>query len=342
MRTTYIHGPFDIQVHTEPDPSILAPHDAIISTVAACVCGSDLWGYRGISPVEEPTSIGHEVVGIVEAVGADVRSVRPGQFVIAPFMFSDGTCMHCTNNVHTSCVNGGFYSVASNGCQSDFVRIPYADGTLVGTPERPDPTMVPSLLTLSDVMGTGWHAAVSAGVRKGSTVAVIGDGAVGLCAVLAAKELGADRIIAMSRHAPRQTIARQFGATDVVATRGKEGVSDVKDLTGGMGVDIALECVGLEESMNQAFGAARPGGMVGYVGVPHGASADVPRMFSKNVGLVGGLAPVRAYLPELLDRVLAGRINPGLVFDSEVSLTDVALGYQQMHERTAIKALVRP
>lgn len=344
MRATFLHGAFDIQVEQTPDPVIQQPTDAIVRTVATCVCGSDLWGYRGISAApERPKPIGHEFVGIVEEVGSDVHHIKPGMFVVVPFMFSDGDCDRCHHGVTTSCRHGGYWGEDSDGAQGEFVRVPLADGTLVPTPEVPDDDMIPSLLTLTDVMGTGWHAAVSAQVQPGATVAVVGDGAVGLSAVLSAKLLGAGRIIAMSRNPARQELAAEFGATDLIATRGEEGISDVMDLTRGQGVDAALECVGAEQAMQQAFGVCRPGGTVGFVGVPYGGSSvDMWTAFMNNISLAGGIAPVRTYIPQLLDRVLAGDINPGKVFDARFSLDNIADGYEMMHNRTAIKAFVTP
>ncbi|GAB3624969.1 zinc-dependent alcohol dehydrogenase family protein [Mariniluteicoccus endophyticus] len=338
MRATVIHGPHDIRVEDRPDPTVVEPTDAVIRTVAACVCGSDLWRYRGVAEVAKPTPIGHEYVGIVEQVGADVTTVREGQFVVGGFLHSDNTCPVCLTGMHANCLNGGGY----DGCQAEMIRVPNADGTLLATPEIPDPDLVPSLLALSDVMATGWHAAVSAGVGEGSTVAVVGDGAVGLCGVLAARELGASRIIAMSRHEPRQRLAREFGATDVVAERGDEGIARVREMTGGIGVDCVLECVGTHDSVDQALQCARPGGQVGWVGLPHVTDIDQTHMFWRNVGLRGGIAPARAYLPDLLERVLSGRIEPGRVFDLELPLAEVAEAYAAMDERRAIKVLVRP
>ena len=338
MRGTIIHGTRDIRLEERPDPSISAPTDAIVRTVAACVCGSDLWRYRGIQQVTKPTPIGHEYVGIVEAVGADVTTVRPGQFVVGGFLTSDNTCAVCRAGAHANCLHGSGYA----GCQAELIRIPNADGTLLATPEQPDAAMVPSILALSDVMCTGWHAAVSADVRPGSTVVVVGDGAVGLSGVLAASQLGAERIIAMSRHADRQALAKDFGATDIVDTRGDEGVEAVRELTDGIGADAVLECVGTDESVVQALKAARPGGMVGWVGVPHVTDIPQEHMFWKNVSLRGGPAPVRAYLPDLLQRVWDGRIEPGKVFDLTLPLEQVAEGYAAMDERRAIKTLLTP
>jgi threonine dehydrogenase-like Zn-dependent dehydrogenase len=351
VRATLIHGARDIRLEQVPDATMLDPTDAIVKVLAACVCGSDLWPYRGVKPIDEPTRIGHELVGVVEEVGKDVTTVRPGQFVIAPFVYSDGSCVHCSHGMQTSCVSGGVFGVGPSrstgrpvdGCQAEYVTIPFADGTLVGTDEVPDAALIPSLLTLSDVMSTGHHAAVAARVTAGSTVAVVGDGAVGLSGVLAARRLGAERVVAFSRHADRQAIARDFGATDVVEARGKDGAAELRDLLGGLGADAVLECVGTEESMAQALGSARPGGMVGFVGVPHGdGGVSLQRMFGQNIGIAGGVAPARAYIPELLPDVLDGTIEPGKVFDREFALDDVADAYVAMDERTAIKSLLRP
>lgn len=348
MKATILAAPRDIRLEDVPDPSIVAPTDALVRVTAACVCGSDLWPYRGINEVTEPTRIGHEFVGIVEEVGADVRSLRPGDFVIAPFKYSDGTCPHCRVGIQTSCVRGGFWGgpdgdgVMVDGGQGEYVRVPLADGTLVATREVPGDELVPGLLALSDVMGTGWHAAVAARVQEGDTVVVVGDGAVGLSGVLSAARMGAERVIAMSRHASRQAIAREFGATDVVEVRGDDAVAAVRELTDGVGADAVLECVGTLESMQTAIAAARPGATVGYVGVPHGIEYPVRDLFSRNVGIAGGVAPVRQYLPQLRDDVLSGAINPGLVFDLEVPLADVAEAYAAMDERRAVKSLVRP
>ena len=349
MRATLLHAPGDIRLEEVPDPTIQLPGDAVVRVVASCVCGSDLWPYRGVRPVKEPTRIGHEFVGVVEEVGGDVSSVKAGDFVIAPFTISDGTCPHCSNGVNTSCENVEWWGSTDDhgyvidGGQGEYVRVPLADGTLVATPEMPDDAQVPSLLTLSDVMGTGHHAARAAGVGPGQTVVVVGDGAVGLCAVLAAKRLGADRVVAMSRHADRQKVALQFGADEIVAERGDEGVARIKELTAGVGADAVLECVGTKESMQQAIDSARPGGRVGYVGVPAGGpELPIGQLFSSNVSVGGGVAPVRAYLPELLADVLAGTIDPGPVFDARFALADVADAYRAMDERTAIKTLLTP
>jgi hypothetical protein len=349
VRATVLYGPRDIRVDEVPDPTILRPTDALVRVTAACVCGSDLWPYRGVNTPEEPKRIGHEFVGVVDEVGSEVRTVRPGDFVIAPFAASDGTCVHCRNGVHTSCVHGAWwgsedeFGLPVDGGQGEAVRVPMADGTLVATPGQPDEAMIPSLLTLSDVMGTGHHAALAAEVREGSTVVVVGDGAVGLCAVLASRRLGAERIIAMSRHADRQALARKFGATDIVESRGEEGVAAVRELLGGIGADAVLECVGTKESMQQSLDSARPGGRVGYVGVPNGGpELPIRQMFSNNVNVGGGVAPVRAYLPELLADVLDGSIDPGQVFDLELPLDKAAEAYAAMDERRSIKTLLRP
>ncbi|WP_010533717.1 zinc-dependent alcohol dehydrogenase family protein [Brachybacterium squillarum] len=337
MRGAVIHAAHDVRVEDREKPTILEPTDAVVRTVAACVCGSDLWRYRGISAVAEPTPIGHEFVGVVEEVGDAVTTVRPGQFVVGGFKYSDNTCAVCRVGQQANCEHGGGY----DGCQAEYIRIPQADGTLLATPEQPAEDLIPSLLALSDVMGTGWHAAVSAEVREGGTVVVVGDGAVGLCGVLAAKVMGAERVIAMSRHADRQEIARAFGATDIIAERGEEGIAAVRALTDGIGAYSVLECVGTQDSVDQALQCARPGGMVGWVGVPH-AELDQRHMFWRNVGLRGGVAPVREYLPRLLELVLAREIEPGKVFDLELPLEEAAEGYAAMDERRAIKSLLRP
>ena len=338
MRGTVIHGTRDVRLEERPDPTIIEPTDAVVRTVATCVCGSDLWRYRGIQEVTKPTPIGHEYVGVVEDVGSDVTSVRPGQFVVGGFLTSDNTCPLCRVGAPANCQNRTGY----NGCQSELIRVQNADGTLLATPDAPDAALVPSVLALSDVMCTGWHAAVCADVRPGSTVVVVGDGAVGLSGVLAAAQLGAGRVIAMSRHADRQAIAREFGATDVVAERGDAGVEAVMDLTGGVGADAVLECVGTDDSVVQALRCTRPGAMVGWVGVPHVTDLPQEHMFWRNVGLRGGPAPVRAYLPDLLAKVWARQIDPGRVFDLTLPLDDVAEAYAAMDERRATKVLLRP
>ncbi|MFI9833277.1 zinc-dependent alcohol dehydrogenase family protein [Streptomyces sp. NPDC051913] len=338
MRGAVIHAPGDIRFEEVDDPRIINPTDAVIRTVVTCVCGSDLWPYRGAEPVDQPHPMGHEYVGVVEEVGSEVTHVRPGQFVIGSFATSDNTCANCRAGYQSNCVNREFMST----CQAEYVRIPNAHGTLVATPEHPADDFLPSLLALSDVMGTGWFAARAAEVAPGSTAVVVGDGAVGLCGVIAAKELGAERIIAMSRHADRQKLALEFGATDIVTERGEEGIARVKDLTDGVGADSVLECVGTQQSMQQALRATRPGGNVGFVGVPHDVAFDGQELFFSHVGLRGGPAPVRGYLPDLIQRVFEGRIDPGKVFDLTLPLDQVAEGYKAMDERRAIKALLKP
>jgi threonine dehydrogenase-like Zn-dependent dehydrogenase len=338
MLATVLYGPRDIRFEERPEPRIEAPTDAVIRLAAACVCGSDLWPYRGINKITEPMAMGHEYVGVVEEVGADVTTVRPGQFVIGSFIASDNTCPSCRVGYQSGCV----HKEGVSGAQAERMRVPLADGTLVATPGDPDPSLIPSLLTLSDVMGTGWFAAEAARVRPGMTVAVVGDGAVGLLGVLSAQRMGAERIIAMSRHEDRQRLAREFGATDIVASRGDEGVAAIKELTGGIGADAILECVGTGESMQQAIKSTRPGGFVGFVGVPHGVEVDGTQLFRTHVGLHGGPAPVRQYLPALIDDVVKGEINPGRVFDLDLPLSRVAEGYAAMDERRAVKALLRP
>ncbi|WOF23052.1 zinc-dependent alcohol dehydrogenase family protein [Microbacterium betulae] len=351
MRATIIHGEKDIRLEEVPDPRLVSGQDAIVRVVASCVCGSDLWHYRGIaSSAKVPRPIGHEFVGIVEEVADGVARVKVGDFVIAPFYDCDMTCANCRNGFSTSCLEKGDWGGEDHwghpvdGGQGEYVRVPHADGTLTVVPGgAPSDDLVPGLLTLSDVFLTGHHAAVSAGVTAGSTVVVVGDGAVGLSGVLASTRLGAGRIVAMSRHAPRQALAREFGATDVVAERGVEGVAAVKDLFDGIGPDAVLECVGTKESMDQALRSARPGGQVGFVGVPHGEpELPVRRMFSTNVGVRGGVAPVRNYAEALLPEVLDRTIDPGRVFDLELPLADVAEAYAAMDERRAIKTLLRP
>jgi threonine dehydrogenase-like Zn-dependent dehydrogenase len=348
MRATTMHAPFDVRFGDVPDPKLIEPADALVRVVAGCICGSDLWYYRGENKVVPGQRIGHEFVGVVEEVGTAVGTIRPGDFVVAPFIASDGTCPHCRAGLPSACVNAAFVSgkdKAGNqvdGGQGEYVRIPFADSTLIATPGEPPAELVPSLLTLADVMGTGWHAAVSARVRPGHTVVVVGDGAVGLCGVLAASRLGAERVIALSRHEPRQRIARRFGATHIVAERGAGAYDAVAEITNGVGADAVLECVGTGAAMDTAFEVARPGATVGFVGVPHGVELPIGRMFSRNVGLAGGLAPARSYLPRLVADVLDGAIQPGLVFDLELPLADVAEGYRAMHERRAIKVLLRP
>ncbi|MFE5401390.1 zinc-dependent alcohol dehydrogenase family protein [Streptomyces sp. NPDC056580] len=338
MRGAVIHAPGDVRFETLDDPKILQPTDAVIRTAVTCVCGSDLWPWRGLDATDEAHPMGHEYVGFVEEVGSGVTSVRPGQFVVGSFATSDNTCANCRNGFQSSCLNREFMST----CQAEYVRIPNAQGTLVATDEVPGEEFWPGLLAVSDVMGTGWWAAEAAEVRPGSTAVVVGDGAVGLCAVIAAKEMGAERIIAMSRHESRQKLAREFGATDIVTERGDEGVARIKEMTGGIGADSVLECVGTAQAMQQALRSARPGGSVGFVGVPHEVAVDGQELFFSHVGLRGGPAPVRRYLPDLIGSVLSGRIDPGRVFDLTLPLEQVAEGYRAMDERRAIKALLEP
>ncbi|MEH0986107.1 zinc-dependent alcohol dehydrogenase family protein [Micromonospora sp. CPCC 205556] len=345
MRATVIHGPNDIRVEEVPDAAVRRPTDAVVRVVTACICGSDLWAYRGVAARRPGQRIGHEFLGVVEAVGADVTSVRTGDLVVAPFVWSDGVCDFCREGLHTSCPQGGFWgSEGSDGGQGEAVRVPYADGTLVRLPAEAadDERLLTALLALSDVMATGHHAALAARVRPGVTVAVVGDGAVGLCGVLAARRLGAERIIALGRHANRTDIARSFGATDVVAERGDAAIAAVQELTRGQGAHAVLEAVGTGESMRTAISIARDGGAVGYVGVPHGGSAgvEIGQMFGRNVALAGGVAPARAYVPELLADVLDGTLDPSPVFDRTVTLDGVPDGYRAMDERTALKVRI--
>ncbi|MCK1821969.1 zinc-dependent alcohol dehydrogenase family protein [Streptomyces sp. XM83C] len=345
MRATTIHAPFDMRVEDVPEPVVRLPTDAVVRVLRACICGSDLWAYRGESARKPGQRIGHEFLGIVEETGAEVGTVRRGDLVVAPFMWSDGACDYCREGLTTSCEHGGFWgSEGSDGGQGEAVRVPFADGTLVRLPEEAasDERLLSALLTLSDVLGTGHHAALGAGARPGATVAVVGDGAVGLCAVLAAKRLGAERIITLGRHETRTAIARRFGATDVVAARGEEAVEAVRALTRGQGAHAVVEAVGTEQSMRTAVGITRDGGAIGFVGVPHGSDngLDLGIMFDRNIALRGGVAPVRTYIPELLPDVLEGRIDPSPVFDRTVGLEDVPAGYRAMDERTALKVLI--
>ena len=338
MQGAVLHGARDIRFESRAEPTIVEPTDAIISLSATCICGSDLWPYRGIQPIPQPVPMGHEYCGIVEEIGADVRGLERGQFVIGSFFASDNTCPHCRAGYQTSCAHKQYVV----GAQAPTLRVPLADGTLVSTREVPGDGLTASFLALSDVMGTGWFAADAANVTPGGTVVVVGDGAVGLLGVLSAKQMGAGRIIAMSRHEARQKLAREFGATDIVSERGDEGVERIRELTNGVGADSVLECVGTQESMQQAIASTRPGGAIGYVGVPHGVELDGADLFFRHVRLHGGPAPVRRYLPQLIDLVLDGRINPGKVFDLVLPLARVADGYRAMDERRAIKTLLRP
>jgi threonine dehydrogenase-like Zn-dependent dehydrogenase len=337
-----MYGPGDVRVDERDEPTIDEPTDAIIRVSAACVCGSDLWPYRGIGieRMQWPAPMGHEYVGIVEEVGADVATIKPGQFVVGSFWASDNTCEICRAGYHSGCVNR--VPMGALGAQADRLRVPLADGTLVATPDVPSDDLVPSLLSASDVLGTGWFGAVAAEAGPGKTVAVVGDGAVGLHAVLAAKQLGADRVIAMSRHEPRQRLARDYGATDIVEERGDAGVDAIKELTDGLGAHSVVEAVGTQESMMQAIRATRPGGHVGFVGVAHDVSVSGMDLFWSLVHLHGGPAPVRRFLPELIDLIWKREIDPGKVFDLELPLDEAAAGYQAMDQRDAIKVLLRP
>ena len=342
MRAAIFEGPGRIEVGDRPDPAMTTPTDAIVRVTLGCVCGSDLWYYRGESP-HDLGPIGHEFIGVVAEVGQAVTGIATGDFVVAPFTYSDGTCPHCLAGWTSNCANGGsFGNHGIDGGQGEAVRVPFADATLVKVPgSGHDDATMRSLLALSDVMCTGHHAAVSGGVKTGDTVAVVGDGAVGLCAMIAAKRLGAGRIIALSRNPSRQALAREFGATDIVAERGDEATEAVLALTDGIGVDAALECVGTNQSMATAFAIARPGSIVGAIGAPHDVEVPINTVIFRNIGLRGGVAPVRRYLPELLDDVLAGRINPGRVFDFETDLDGIVGAYEAMDERRAVKALIR-
>lgn len=338
MKAAVLHAPYDVRFEERPEPKIEQPTDAIVRMSATCVCGSDLWPYRGARPIEGPTTMGHEYCGVVEEVGSAVKTVRAGQFVIGGFAYSDNTCPNCKAGYQSRCMHGGFFSTA----QAPMLRVPLADGTLLATSGMPDRHMIPGMLTLSDVMGTGWFAAEAANVAPGKTVVVVGDGAVGLLAVLSAKMMGAERIIAMSRHEARQKLARGFGATDIVTERGEEGVARIKKLTRGIGADSVLECVGTQQSMMQAIGSARQGGYVSYVGVPHGVSLDGLQLFFTHVHLHGGPAPVRRFLPHLIGMVEGGKMDPGKVFDLTLPIDQVAEGYRAMDERRAIKTLLQP
>jgi threonine dehydrogenase-like Zn-dependent dehydrogenase len=340
MRGAILHAPRDIRVEQREDPRIEQPTDAVIRLAATCVCGSDLWPYRGIEPVHGPAPMGHEYAGIVEEIGPDVRNIKPGQFVIGSFIASDNTCEICQAGYQSSCIHRE--PIGAIGTQAEQARIPLADGTLVATPDVPSEDLVPSLLAASDVLGTGWFGAVAADVQPGKTVAIVGDGAVGLLAVLAANQLGAGRIIAMSRHEPRQKLALEFGATDIVTERGDEGVTAVKDLTGGLGAHSVIEAVGTQESMMQAIRSARPGGHVGYVGVAHDVELPGRELFFSHVHLHGGPAPVRRFLPGLIELICERAIDPGRVFDLTLPLDQAAEGYRAMDERRAIKTLLRP
>ena len=340
MRGVVMYAPGDVRVEDRPEPTILKSTDAVIRLTATCICGSDLWPYRGADDVSGPTPMGHEYAGIVEEVGSDVSTVKPGQFVVGSFFPSDNTCEICRAGYQSSCVHR--QGIGAEGAQAELMRVPWAEGTLVATPDVPSEDLVPSFLAASDVLGTGWFGAVAAEVAPGKTVAVVGDGAVGLHAVLAAQQLGAERIIAMSRHEPRQQLAREYGATDIVTERGDEGVARIKELTDGLGAHSVVEAVGTQESMMQAIRSTRPGGHVGYVGVSHDVELPGEQLFYSHVHLHGGPAPVRRFLPDLMDRIWDRRIDPGKVFDLELPLGEAAAGYQAMDTRQAIKVLLRP
>ena len=338
MRGVMLYGPGDVRVEDRPEPTVEEPTDAVVRLAATCICGSDLWPYRGVESYGQPVPFGHEYAGIVEEVGSEVRGLRPGQFVIGSFFASDNTCEICQAGYQTSCI----HRTPVRGAQAQRMRVPLADGTLVATPEMPSVDLIPSLLAASDVLGTGWFAAVAAEVGPGKTVAVVGDGAVGLLGILAAHELGAERIIAMSRHKSRQELALDFGATDVVAERGDEGVAAIKDLTNGLGAHSVIEAVGTQESMMQSLRVTRPGGHMGYVGVAHGVELPGQELFFSHAHLHGGPAPVRRFLPELIDLIWSRQIDPGKVFDLTLPLDQAAGGYRAMDERRAIKTLLRP
>ena len=344
MRATLMYEAGDVRIEDVPEPSIVEPTDAVIRVTRASICGSDLWPYGSLEPTGTGRPMGHEAIGLVEDVGAEVRNIEVGELVVMPFAFSDGTCAFCSEGLHTACVHGGFFDgYGLSAAQAEAVRVPYADGTLYPIPAGEDDALLPSLLTLSDVMGTGHHAAVVANVAPGHRVAVVGDGAVGLCGVIAAKRLGAEQILIMGRHADRIALAREFGATDVVSERGGEAVERVKELTGGHGAHSVLECVGTGHSTLTAVEIARPGGAVGRVGVPHYEAIPAAQpSFYKNVTIGGGPAPVRAYIDELLPDILEGRIEPGRVFDRTVDLDGVPDGYRAMNERESIKVMVKP
>lgn len=345
MHATIMYRAGDVRVENVPDATLVNPTDALIRITRACICGSDLWPYNELEPSEAGRRMGHEAIGIVEAVGAEVRTVKRGNVVVMPFAYSDGTCMFCDEGLQTSCVHGGFFGIGgeAGGAQAEALRIPHADGTLFALPVGEDDALMPSLLTLSDVMGTGHHAARMARADQGKRVAIIGDGAVGLCGVIAARRLGAEQIIILGRHPDRTALAKAFGATDVVSARGEEAVERVRALTGGFGVHSVLECVGTGQAISTAIGITRPGGAVGRVGVPHyQAIPAADQTFYNNISVSGGPAPVRAYIAELLPDVLNGKIEPGRVFDRTVGLEDVPSGYRAMNDREAIKVMVKP
>jgi len=340
VRGAVMYAPGDVRVEDRSEPRIVEPTDAILRLSATCICGSDLWPWRGADALDGPVPMGHEYAGIVEEVGSEVTTIEPGQFVIGSFFASDNTCEICRAGYHSSCVHRE--GVGAEGAQAERLRVPLADGTLVATPDVPGDELLPSLLAASDVLGTGWFGAVAAEAAPGKTVAVVGDGAVGLLGVLAAKQLGAERIIAMSRHAPRQQLAREYGATDIVQDRGDDGVAAIKELTNGLGAHSVIEAVGTQESMLQAIRATRPGGHVGFVGVAHGVALPGEELFFSHVHLHGGPAPVRRFLPELIGLIWNRQIDPGKVFDLQLPLEQAAAGYEAMDRREAIKVLLQP
>lgn len=340
MKGTILYAPRDVRFEDRPDPKILEPTDALLRLSATCICGSDLWPYRGIQPVPEPMPMGHEYVGVVEEVGSEVKHIRPGQFVVGSFFASDNSCPICRSGYQSRCVDAR--PMGLEGAQAQRLRVPLADGTLVATPDLPPDDLIPSLLAASDVLGTGWFAADAAEAGPGKTVVVIGDGAVGLCAILAARQMGAERILAMSRHEKRQELALEFGATDIITERGEAGVAKIKELTDGLGAHSVVEAVGTQESMLQAIRSTRSGGHIGFVGVFHGEKISMDELFFAAVHLHGGPAPVRHYLPHLIDLIWKRKINPGKVFDLTLPLEEVAEGYRAMDERRAIKTLLIP
>jgi threonine dehydrogenase-like Zn-dependent dehydrogenase len=346
MRATVMYRAGDVRIESVPDARLIEPTDALITITRACICGSDLWPYKEMEPSETGRRMGHEAIGVVEAIGREVHGLKVGDLVVMPFAYSDGTCDLCREGLPTSCIHGGFFGVGgqADGAQAEALRVPQAEGTLFALPVGRDDTLMPSLLTLADVMGTGHHAAVSARARRGKVAAIIGDGAVGLCGVIAAKRLGAEPIIVLGRHRDRIALARKFGATDIVSERGDEAVEHLRKLTGGFGAHSVLECVGSEDAMRTAMGIVRAGGAVGRVGVPHYRA--IPGIgeviFYNNVTLSGGPAPVRAYIQELLPDILEGRIEPGSVFDRVIGLDEVADGYRAMDERRSLKVMIKP
>jgi threonine dehydrogenase-like Zn-dependent dehydrogenase len=341
MRATVMYGAGDVRVENVPDARLIEPTDALLVVTHAAICGSDLWPYKSMPPNEAGRRMGHEFIGRIEAVGAEVRKIRIGDLVAVPFAWSDGTCIFCQEGLHTSCLHGGFWGGTKlDGGQGEAVRVPQADGTLVPLPVGKDHALMPSLLTLTDVMATGHHAALAAKVGPGKSVAVVGGGAVGLCGVIAAKRLGAEQIILLDRHPDRITLAKEFGATDIVSERGEEAIARVRELTKGLGVHSVLECVGYAESTHTALSIARPGGAVGRVGVPQDEVMPAINTFFSNITIAGGPAPARAYIEELLPDVLEGRIEPGRVFDWVGNLDRVPEGYRAMNDRSAIKALI--